>query len=513
MNRFARFAASALALSLVPAMLMGCGKKEASTGSDLDYIKQKGTLVVGITDFAPMDYQDADGSWIGFDADLAKAFAESLGVEVQFQTIEWDNKVMELDGKTIDVVWNGMTLTDEVTSSMACSNAYCNNAQVVILPADKAADYDTVDSLSGLRFAVESGSAGMAQAEEKGLTYTDVVDQATALLEVKSGTADAAIIDSLMAGAMVGEGTNYANLAIGPVLNAETGEQYGVGFRKGSDAVAALNEFFRQQWESGALQALAAQVLVGRGADHIMEAPQALAGADGRAGSDLLHGQVLGVVGLHKLQHRFNAVGAAQRLFGHGARGGGAGNQQVHHLGKRSPRLELVPRYLVDHGTERPLHAAHGFPLPIHAAAQHGAGAAGVSQQRLQIFLPKHAVRAAAHQPGMEYHAVQPAAPDGQRPVGMQHPGIDEQAVPLGQRVLFPGCSGQHAALAGNQQFQLLMPVPGYRGSFQIVVVAGDGKRRGAVDGQFPPSGIGLGIAGGQGHGKSSFFGEIILPI
>ena len=200
MNRFSRFAASALALSLVPAMLMGCGKKEASTGSDLDYIKQKGTLVVGITDFAPMDYQDADGSWIGFDADLAKAFAESLGVEVQFQTIEWDNKVMELDGKTIDVVWNGMTLTDEVTSSMACSNAYCNNAQVVILPADKAADYGTVDSLSGLRFAVESGSAGMAQAEEKGLTYTDVVDQATALLEVKSGTADAAIIDSLMAG-------------------------------------------------------------------------------------------------------------------------------------------------------------------------------------------------------------------------------------------------------------------------------------------------------------------------
>ena len=257
MNRFARFAASALALSLVPAMLMGGGKKETAASSDLDYIKQKGTRVVGITDVAPMDYQDADGSWIGFDADLAKAFAESLGVEVQFQTIEWDNKVMELDGKTIDVVWNGMTLTDEVTSSMACSNAYCNNAQVVILPADKAADYDTGDSLSGLRFTVESGSAGMAQAEEKGLTYTDVVDQATALLEVKSGTADAAIIDSLMAGAMVGEGTNYADLAIGPVLNAETGEQYGVGFRKGSDAVAALNEFFRQQWESGALQALA----------------------------------------------------------------------------------------------------------------------------------------------------------------------------------------------------------------------------------------------------------------
>ena len=135
MNRFAKFASSALALSLVPAMLMGCGKKETAASSDLDYIKQKGTLVVGITDFAPMDYQDADGSWIGFDADLAKAFAESLGVEVQFQTIECDNKVMELDGKTIDVVWNGMTLTDEVTSSMECTNPYVNNAQVVVTKA------------------------------------------------------------------------------------------------------------------------------------------------------------------------------------------------------------------------------------------------------------------------------------------------------------------------------------------------------------------------------------------
>ena len=252
MNRFARFAASALALSLVPAMLMGCGKKEASTGSDLEYIKQKGTLV-GITDFAPMDYQDADGSWIGFDADLAKAFAESLGVEVQFQTIEWDNKVMELDGKTIDVVWNGMTLTDEVTSSMACSNAYCNNAQVVILPADKAANYGTVDSLSGLRFAVESGSAGMAQAEEKGLTYTDVVDQATALLEVKSGTADAAIIDSLMAGAMVGEGPGYDSLTYTVSLNAEEGEQYGVGFRQGSDLAGMLNSFFAASYADGSM--------------------------------------------------------------------------------------------------------------------------------------------------------------------------------------------------------------------------------------------------------------------
>ena len=103
--------------------------------SDLAYVQDKGTLIVGITEFEPMDYQSADGEWIGFDADMAKAFAESLGVTAEFQVIEWDNKVMELDGKTIDVVWNGMTLTDEVTNSMACTNPYCSNAQVVVTPA------------------------------------------------------------------------------------------------------------------------------------------------------------------------------------------------------------------------------------------------------------------------------------------------------------------------------------------------------------------------------------------
>ena len=109
--------------------LAACGE---SADSDLKYVQDKGTLVVGITEFEPMDYQDGDGNWIGFDADMAKAFAESLGVKVEFQIIDWDNKALELSGKTIDVVWNGMTLTDEVKSAMECSNAYCNNAQVII---------------------------------------------------------------------------------------------------------------------------------------------------------------------------------------------------------------------------------------------------------------------------------------------------------------------------------------------------------------------------------------------
>ena len=225
--------------------------------SDMQYVKDKGTLVVGITEFEPMDYQDENGNWIGFDADMAKAFAESLGVEVQFQVIDWDNKVMELDGKTIDVVWNGMTLNDEVLSSMSCSNAYCNNAQVVVLPADVADQYPDVASMAELNFAVESGSAGKDQAEANGFTYTEVLDQATAVLEVSSGTADAAIIDSLMADAMVGEGTSYASLTHTLILNEEEGEQYGVGFRKGSDLCGALNEFFASSYADGTMMTIA----------------------------------------------------------------------------------------------------------------------------------------------------------------------------------------------------------------------------------------------------------------
>ena len=227
--------------------------EQSAADSDIAYVKANGKLVVGITDFAPMDYQNDAGEWIGFDADMAKAFAASLGVEAEFVEIDWDNKIMELGAKTIDCVWNGMTLTDEVLSAMSCSNAYCNNSQVVVVPADKAADYQSVEACSSLNFAVESGSAGKAEVEKLGYSFTEVKDQATALMEVAAGTADAAVIDSLMAGAMVGEGTGYDSLTYTVSLNAEEGEQYGVGFRKGSDLAAALNDFFKTAYADGSM--------------------------------------------------------------------------------------------------------------------------------------------------------------------------------------------------------------------------------------------------------------------
>lgn len=106
----------------------------SASDSDVAYIQDKGTLIVGITEFEPMDYKNDAGEWIGFDADMARVVANTLGVEAQFVVIDWDNKIMELESKNIDVVWNGMTLTDEVTNAMECTNAYCNNAQVIVVP-------------------------------------------------------------------------------------------------------------------------------------------------------------------------------------------------------------------------------------------------------------------------------------------------------------------------------------------------------------------------------------------
>ena len=233
-----------------PAATEEPAEEEPAADSDLAYVQDKGVLVVGITDFEPMDYKDANGNWIGFDADMAVAFAESLGVDVEFVEIDWDNKILELNSKTIDCVWNGMTLTDEVTSAMECSNAYCNNAQVVIVPADKADQYQTVEACAGLAFAVEAGSAGEAEVSALGYSCTPVKAQSDALMEVAAGTSDAAVIDSLMAAAMVGEGTSYADLTYTVGLNSE---EYGVGFRKGSDLAAALNDFFAAAYADGSM--------------------------------------------------------------------------------------------------------------------------------------------------------------------------------------------------------------------------------------------------------------------
>lgn len=224
--------------------------------SDLAYIKGKGTLIVGITDYAPMDYKEAGSDeWIGFDADFARLAGEKLGVAVEFIEIDWDNKFFELDAKSIDCIWNGMTITTEAKENASVTNAYVKNAQVVVMKSDMLATYTTAESLADLEFAVEAGSAGEEAAKENGLNYTAVTTQADALKEVKSnGGPDACIIDITMANAMTGEGTSYANLGYALEL---TTEEYGIACRKDSDLTAALNDIMAEFKADGTLQGLA----------------------------------------------------------------------------------------------------------------------------------------------------------------------------------------------------------------------------------------------------------------
>lgn len=246
-----------IALILAVLMVVTCfAACSAADASDLEYIKKKGKLIVGITDYAPMDYKDENGQWTGFDAEFATLFAKELGVEVEFFIIaDWNKKVFELDSKNIDCIWNGMTINDELLKATNCSDPYVVNAQVVVMKADAIGNYTTVESLKDLSVAVEGGSTGETVAKAAGITnLVATSDMAKALLEVKAGTVQACVIDITMAKTMTGEGTDYADLAVGLSLASE---EYGVGFRKGSELTAMLNSFMDKLIADGTLPALA----------------------------------------------------------------------------------------------------------------------------------------------------------------------------------------------------------------------------------------------------------------
>ena len=229
---------------------------EAAADSDLAYIQGKGKMTIGYTVYEPMNYTDAEGNFTGFDTELATAVCEKLGVEPDFVEINWDTKIVELDAKSMDCIWNGMTLTDEIMANTACTKAYAKNAQVVVMKAD--ADYTSTADLVGKTVVAEAGSAGeSAIQDDESLSQADYISksvQTDCLMEVAAGTADAAVLDLTLATAMIGDGTDYANLTIKDELNAE---EYGVAFRKGSDAAAAVDAAFDELKSDGTMQKLA----------------------------------------------------------------------------------------------------------------------------------------------------------------------------------------------------------------------------------------------------------------
>ena len=237
-------------------------KDDAVAASDMEYIKEKGEMIIGFTYFAPMNYEDENGELIGFETEFAKAVCEKLGVTAKFQEISWTAKETELAAKNIDCIWNGMTITPEREEAMAISTAYMANKQVLIVKADRVDEFKALENAKGLNIVAEKESAGeeVAMSDEyfAEANYTAVDTQAKALTEVMSGTADACVVDYVLSIGMIGEGTDFEALTVVDGL-AFADEQYGIAFRKGADTVDAVNSAITELVEDGTLAEIAAK--------------------------------------------------------------------------------------------------------------------------------------------------------------------------------------------------------------------------------------------------------------
>ena len=233
----------------------------ASEGGDWQYITDKGNFVAGITLFEPMNYYDENGELTGFETEFTKAVCEKLGVEAKFQEIEWDKKEIELNAKTIDAIWNGLTVTEERKENMGFSKSYVRNKQVVVIKADNKDKYTDEASMAGASCAAESGSAGQTAIETSSvLSQNEVVGasaQKDVLLEVKAGTVELGVLDYVMAKASIGEGTDYSDLMI--VEGVELApEEYAIGMRKGdTETIEKVNGAIDELVADGTLKALA----------------------------------------------------------------------------------------------------------------------------------------------------------------------------------------------------------------------------------------------------------------
>lgn len=261
----------ALALAVMMMAVLFAGMAMADE-SDWEYIQSKGVVVVGMTLFAPMNYYEGD-QFIGFDTELTTAVFNKLGVEVEFKEINWDSKEIELNSKNIDCIWNGMCITETRKETMSMSNAYLYNTQAIVAKTDRIDDL-LANGMKGVYVVAEQGSTGEGKltgdiADDETVevsakeffseaNYTAVDSMAKALMEVKAGTADLALVDSVCALAMVGEGTDYADMTVN--LDNNFGlQEYGIAFRKGSDVTAMVNEAIIELTKDGTVAEIAAR--------------------------------------------------------------------------------------------------------------------------------------------------------------------------------------------------------------------------------------------------------------
>lgn len=267
MKKFKKIMALALAVVSVFA-LAACGNNANNGGSSADsdkaadsdwaYVQGKGKLVIGMTLFAPMDYMDDNGELTGFEVDFGKAVCKKLGVETDFVEINWDAKENELNSKKVDCLWNGLTITPDRKENMSITDAYLANKQVMVTSKDNVEKYGK--DITDARVVAETGSAGeeLATGNDffKTAKFTGVDSQAKALMEVKSGTADIAVVDYVTSIGSIGEGTDYTDLAVVTAQEFEP-EEYGIAFRKGSDITEKVNAAMKELAADGTLLKIA----------------------------------------------------------------------------------------------------------------------------------------------------------------------------------------------------------------------------------------------------------------
>ena len=251
-----------LSLAMAAAMVLALGACSKSDKTDLEMVKENGKLKIGFTYYEPMNYKDENGDFVGFETEFAQAVSEKLGVEAEFVEISWDAKITELQSKNVDCLWNGMTITPEISEALSTSDPYLKNFQVVVIRNENANEFKTTADLVGKNVAAEAGSAGEAtmkgDAPEENLAQAvclSVGKQTDALMEIKAGGVDAGIMDFVLADAVVGK-NDYADLMVIPDLQLSV-EEYGVGFRKDSDLVPEVNKAMQEMVEDGSLNTLA----------------------------------------------------------------------------------------------------------------------------------------------------------------------------------------------------------------------------------------------------------------
>lgn len=232
--------------------------------SDWEYIKEKGEIIVGYDNsFPPMGFVDeVTKKDVGFDLDLAVAVGEILGIKVKLQPIVWGQKEMELASKSIDLIWNGYTITDKRMGQVNFSTPYLKNEQVIVVKKTDKEKYSSIEKMEGVKILAQDGSTAVdaiqADAVLSKNKLTQLPDNVQILYELNMGMADIAVMDYVVVNYLFSQDNAFAKDLVMVEDVALLSEKYGIGIRKGADdTTAKINEALAQLKQNGKLAEVA----------------------------------------------------------------------------------------------------------------------------------------------------------------------------------------------------------------------------------------------------------------